>query len=638
MEQNLEPINAELDPFTIYQVPPHVTAVQVGSQLLLGPDVQLLGGYNVTLLEVDDTGGLPIDSAVIPPVTRIVISAVPGSGLGVFPDCDETPDVKTINGVPGNSHQNFLIDAEGCITFFRPVSVTSLDPREVEYQSPGLSADQAAAAMQIGNHCTPCCDCVYFVRTYKGLYRQWELYRESAEVAAVLRGDYIDISERWLTQKSCRETNTLQAIASADGNSKSSWGVVHCNASKCCILNVELRLTWVYTVNGIVQLPNVPGYDCYKSTLTGAAGVKDGTPIFSSRSADTQGIVNVFHWPRADRQSTVAVVGRHCFPEAETSGDDVVQIIPHFVVSWASALPNPDTDEVCEYPLLDAAAFPAQVLEMWSLTGDSVPANARSQFFGEPVTVRTDDPYCERCDCDTPLDNTPVTPRRFQNVCVWYDAADTRTLDIEDTFVTQWRSKRGNSIQLSVPLGLSPPTYADGLLQFNGVNNGLSQRFQTLPYSPGYIAGVFTASGANQILLTSRSSVNPAEFVTLSSTSVRFGSLPLTTGLGPAGLNILIGTANGVGLGVEQQLYFNGTLVGTNTINRDGAAEGIFVGMTSDFSSFLNGSLGELLLGCEVLLTPDRQILEGYLAAKWGIQSKLPADHPYRNAIPLGPA
>lgn len=635
MDQNLEPINADLDPFTLYQLPPHVTAVQVGSQLLAGPDLELIGGYNVTLVEAQP---LLFDDAAIPRINRLILSAEPGSGLGVFPDCDETPDIKTINGVPGNTHQNIVIDAEGCITFFRPVVVTSLEPREVEYQVPGSSPAQAAATIQIGNTCDACCDCVYFVRTYKGLTRQWELYQSAAQVASLLRDDYIEISTRWVAQKVCRETNTLRALASADGNSKLSWGVVHCNASKCCILNVELRLTWIYTVNGVVQLPNVAGYDCSKSTITGAAGVKDGSAIFASRSADTQGIVNVFHWSLADRQSNVAIVGRHCFPEAETSGDDIVQVTPHFVVMWNTALPNPDTEEVCDYLLLDAADFPAQVLEMWSLTGDSVPTNARSQFLGEPVTVRIDDPYCERCDCTTPLDITPVTPKRFQNVCLWYDGADLRTLDLTGTLVTQWRSKRGAAIQLSVPSGLTSPTYSDGLLQFNGTNTALSQRFQSMPYSPGYAAGVFSAVAAGQVLLASGIPFNVNATLTLSTAGIRFGTSPLAAGLGSAGLNILIGTAAGLGAGVEQQLYLNGTLVGTNTTDRGGVAEGVFVGMTSNFTAFFNGSLGELLLGCEVLTSEDRQILEGYLAAKWGIQAKLPADHPYRNVAPVGPA
>jgi len=638
MDQNLEPDDASLDPFTVYQIPPHLTAIQAGTQVLPGPAIQLLGGYNITLTELTDLAGLPTISTPIPPVTRILLSAEPGAGLGAFPDCDDAPDVTTINGIPGNSHQNLVLDAEGCITLFRPVVVTSIDPWEVEYQAPGLTAAEARAAFQIGNNCSACCDCVYFVRTYKGLKRQWELYRTAAATAADLRNDYLAISARWLRQKECREANTIRSLASPDGNSKVSWGVVHCNASKCCLVGLELRLTWIYEVNGVVQLPNVPGYDCRQSTITGAAGIKDGSPIFSARSGATRGIVNEFRWDLSDRQSNVTISGRHCFPEAQPLNDDIIQVTPHWCIMRDSSLPDEDTGNDCDYPIIAPADFPPQVLQMWALTGDPVPLNAISQFLGDPVIIRTDDPYCERCDCEPAESVAPITPRRFENVCLWYDGADTRTMNISGGAVTQWRSKRGMSIQLAVIPGLSPPTYAGGLLQFDGVNNGLAQRFQPLPYAPGYIAGVFSASAVGQVLMTSRTATNPASHIALTSNSVRMGTLPLTTGLGPAGLNILIGTASFIGSTVEQRLYLNGTHVGSNTIDRDGPAEGVFVGTTSGFGSFLEGSLGELLMGCIALQPSDRQILEGYLAAKWSIQSKLPPTHPYRNSVPLGPA
>ena len=47
-----------------------------------------------------------------------------------------------------------------------------------------------------------------------------------------------------------------------------------------------------------------------------------------------------------------------------------------------------------------------------------------------------------------------------------------------------------------------------------------------------------------------------------------------------------------------------------------------------------NGDMTEVVLTSSTLSTSDRQLLEGYLAWKWGLQGNLPSDHPYKNAAP----
>ena len=48
----------------------------------------------------------------------------------------------------------------------------------------------------------------------------------------------------------------------------------------------------------------------------------------------------------------------------------------------------------------------------------------------------------------------------------------------------------------------------------------------------------------------------------------------------------------------------------------------------------LNGTISELLIYPSFLDTGPRQQVEGYLAWKWGLQSYLPANHPYKNSAP----
>ena len=46
------------------------------------------------------------------------------------------------------------------------------------------------------------------------------------------------------------------------------------------------------------------------------------------------------------------------------------------------------------------------------------------------------------------------------------------------------------------------------------------------------------------------------------------------------------------------------------------------------------GSIGEVLIYNVALTDTQRQLVEGYLAWKWGLQASLPADHPYKSAGP----
>jgi hypothetical protein len=51
-------------------------------------------------------------------------------------------------------------------------------------------------------------------------------------------------------------------------------------------------------------------------------------------------------------------------------------------------------------------------------------------------------------------------------------------------------------------------------------------------------------------------------------------------------------------------------------------------------SAYIHESVGEVLLYSSVLSTEDRQLVEGILAWKWGLEGELPTDHPYFNINP----
>jgi hypothetical protein len=49
---------------------------------------------------------------------------------------------------------------------------------------------------------------------------------------------------------------------------------------------------------------------------------------------------------------------------------------------------------------------------------------------------------------------------------------------------------------------------------------------------------------------------------------------------------------------------------------------------------FLGGAVGEVLVFDYTMTENDRQLVEGYLAHKWGTAAELPVGHPYKNAAP----
>lgn len=49
---------------------------------------------------------------------------------------------------------------------------------------------------------------------------------------------------------------------------------------------------------------------------------------------------------------------------------------------------------------------------------------------------------------------------------------------------------------------------------------------------------------------------------------------------------------------------------------------------------YLNGSINEMLFFFTTLTTAQRQQIEGYLSRKWGLQSSIPATHPYKSIPP----
>lgn len=77
----------------------------------------------------------------------------------------------------------------------------------------------------------------------------------------------------------------------------------------------------------------------------------------------------------------------------------------------------------------------------------------------------------------------------------------------------------------------------------------------------------------------------------------------------------------------------------TTATNTFGIAGTNYIGRSADGSDYyLTAAVGEIVVveGSGAPSTSDRQIMEGYLAHKWGLTANLDAGHPYKSAAPVG--
>jgi len=82
--------------------------------------------------------------------------------------------------------------------------------------------------------------------------------------------------------------------------------------------------------------------------------------------------------------------------------------------------------------------------------------------------------------------------------------------------------------------------------------------------------------------------------------------------------------------------YLNGTLVSTNNLNITINTTKLNIGNDGNSQGYTwKGYINEVVLYPNSLRSSDRQILEGYLAWKWQINSLLPNNHPYYNLLPI---
>jgi hypothetical protein len=251
---------------------------------------------------------------------------------------------------------------------------------------------------------------------------------------------------------------------------------------------------------------------------------------------------------------------------------------------------------------------------------------------------------------------------------LWLDASDASTLFDATTGgsapadgggVARWEDKSGNGYHATQGTSGNQPTREttelNGLdvVRFNGSSDTMSGSHLLIPDAQSgcliLIVALSTTTNTQQRLLTIASSGDGEMqfFQRYSSTSKLE-----TFGRGVSAENTSVQTSNNA-TGAWKLLASQFNSVAGRVQAAINAASFASADRGSAFTStaptryqlgafttsistlqHLNGDLAEVIVLDSVPSTAGRQLIEGYLAWKWGLEGDLPAGHPYENAAP----
>lgn len=235
---------------------------------------------------------------------------------------------------------------------------------------------------------------------------------------------------------------------------------------------------------------------------------------------------------------------------------------------------------------------------------------------------------------------------------VWLDAADASTITIA-TGVSSWADKSGNGANATEGTTANQPAYSatsfGGLpgITFDGINDTLSVTTTAMRNTTHGVYWVWRRVGAGAtgdaykptIGCKSPTSEDVGALHYVKNSNSLGASYPYFTG-GSPNYDLTTGSAyatntgyvhafqstNTEGWGVWRNGMLEGTTGGVNAART--ADNGYTLASQAFPLRFSNIVISEFIMAPVVTAT-TRQLIEGYLAHKWGLAASLPSDHPY---------
>ena len=253
----------------------------------------------------------------------------------------------------------------------------------------------------------------------------------------------------------------------------------------------------------------------------------------------------------------------------------------------------------------------------------------------------------------TPAGPASWVPTNLSGLAVWLDASDPTGLNLSGTTVTRINDKSSNANNFTPLSGLSngfvQPNYQNNLtvMNFSGNNIYRSGANGLYPSDVFVVVALKSLSARSDILGIGNTGSDNFNSLTFGehtagrwhNGSSFFNRTPNTvaptneTSTGFLFMNWSIANNNFV-------IYRNGTLLSqtasyTYSLGSPSALQIGFRapnGNSPDIA--LNVYIGEFVIYNAQQSTANRQLVEGYLAWKWGLQGNLPAGHPYAGGPP----
>jgi hypothetical protein len=224
---------------------------------------------------------------------------------------------------------------------------------------------------------------------------------------------------------------------------------------------------------------------------------------------------------------------------------------------------------------------------------------------------------------------------------LWLDGADplgTGILPSNGASIPVWNDKSGNGYN-----GTAPATNATYSLSTKGVVFTGTQSYATtlpslIPKQSGFAIVSYNSSSKMDIISLNAQTVYSGIQQIILSDSLEittFGGTIIVQG-GSVSQNTPFLYNYSFDATSSAYIYLNGTQTSSTTGPYTFSGSGLVnIGGFNGASEGFKGTMFEIVLYNSILTTFQRQQVEGYLAWKWGLQTKLPSTHPFYNLPPF---
>ena len=235
-------------------------------------------------------------------------------------------------------------------------------------------------------------------------------------------------------------------------------------------------------------------------------------------------------------------------------------------------------------------------------------------------------------------------PTNVSGLSIWLDGTDTTgtgsTLTNGTSFTT-WFDKSGNSNNFTKTAGTITNLLDNSKFVVNVPSAAIMQSAAQINFTTSsafFIVSKFT-SNSNLCYVIGLLNIQPASFA--GDYSIRFSG-----GTGLQGTTALAGNSNDIGNtnyyvngsfnpNFNSSYYFNVYSVIATQVPTQSGTSYVTISDGSVLGRYMIGYVAEFLYYQNGVTNTNRQLLEGYLAWKWGFQTSLSAGHPYLSAAPV---